>query len=69
MTAFEHLLGRYTKQAADERTLMAALIAWGTNMGLGRMGQTSDLDYHALASTSDNFIRLETLRVANDLGQ
>ena len=67
MTAFEHLLGRYTKQAADERTLIGALIAWGTNMGLGRMGQTSDLDYHALASTSDNFIRLETLRVANDL--
>ncbi|MEM6867800.1 MAG: Tn3 family transposase [Cyanobacteria bacterium J06629_19] len=67
MTAFEHLLGRYTKQDADERTLTAALIAWGTNMGLGRMGQTSDLDYHALATTSDNFIRLETLRVANDL--
>lgn len=66
-TAFEHLLGRYTKQDADEPTLMAALIAWGTNMGLGRMGQTSDLDYHALAATSDNFIRLETLRAANDL--
>ncbi len=67
MTAFEHLLGRYTKQDADEPTLMAALIAWGTNMGLGRMGQSSDLDYHTLAATSDNFIRLETLRAANDL--
>ena len=66
-TTFEHLLGRYTKQDADEPTLMAALIAWGTNMGLGRMGQTSDLDYHTLAATSDNFIRLETLRAANDL--
>ncbi|MEL6472407.1 MAG: Tn3 family transposase, partial [Cyanobacteria bacterium J06623_4] len=67
MTAFEHLLGRYTKQDADERTLIAALIAWGTNMGLGRMGQTSDVDYQALATTSDNFIRRETLRAANDL--
>ena len=67
MTAFEHLLGRYTKQDADERTLIAALIAWGTNMGLGRMGQTSDVSYQALSTTSDNFIRLETLRVANDL--
>jgi hypothetical protein len=66
-TAFEHLLGRYTKQDADETTLIAVLIAWGTNMGLGRMGQTSDLDYHTLAATSDNFIRLETLRAANDL--
>jgi TnpA family transposase len=67
LDAFEHLLGRYTKQDADERTLMASLIAWGTNMGLGRMGETSDMDYHALAATSDNFIRLETLREANDL--
>ncbi|MEL7495561.1 MAG: Tn3 family transposase [Cyanobacteria bacterium J06554_11] len=67
LPAFEHLLGRYTKHDADEQTLMAALIAWGTNMGLGRMGQTSDLDYHSLATTSDNFIRLETLRAANDL--
>ncbi|MEM9008534.1 MAG: Tn3 family transposase [Cyanobacteria bacterium P01_F01_bin.86] len=65
--AFEHLLGRYTKQDADKRTLIATLIAWGTNMGLGRMGETSDMGYHLLAATSDNFIRLETLREANDL--
>jgi TnpA family transposase len=66
MDAFEHLLGRYTKQDADERTIMAGLIAWGTNMGLGRMGETSDIGYHTLAATSDSFIRLETLRKAND---
>jgi TnpA family transposase len=30
------------------------------------MGQTSDIRYQALASTSDNFIRLETLQKAND---
>lgn len=65
--AFEHLLGRYTKQDADERTIMASLIAWGTNLGLGRMGQTSDISYYTLAAISDNFIRLETLRKANDL--
>lgn len=63
---FGHLLGRYTKQGTDERTLIATLIAWGTNMGLGRMGQTSDIGYHRLVATSDNFIRLETLREAND---
>ncbi len=65
--AFEHLLGRYTKQDADERTIIASLIAWGTNLGLGRMGQTSDISYYTLATISDNFIRLETLRKANDL--
>jgi TnpA family transposase len=41
-------------------------MAWGTNMGLGRMGEVSDIGYQALATTSDNFIRLATLRAAND---
>jgi TnpA family transposase len=63
---FEHLLGRYTKQGRDDRIIVACLIAWGTNMGLGRMGEISDIDYSLLAGTSDNFIRLETLKEAND---
>ena len=66
MFAFEHVLGRYTKQAADEDVLTACLLAWGTNMGLGRMAATSDIGYQALSRVSDNFIRLETLREAND---
>jgi Tn3 transposase DDE domain len=37
-----------------------------TNTGLGRMGEISDIDYSLLAATSDNFIRLETLKEAND---
>ncbi len=65
--AFEHILGRYAKQEVQEnRTLVACLIAWGTNMGLGRMGEISDIGYSSLASTSDNYIRLETLKEAND---
>ncbi len=35
-------------------------------MGLGKMGEISDIGYALLATTSDNFIRLETLREAND---
>jgi TnpA family transposase len=66
MDAFDHVLGRYTKQEADDHTITACLIAWGTNMGLGRMGDISDIGYQTLATTSDNFIRLETLRGAND---
>lgn len=65
--AFEHCLGRYVKQKSDDSVLIACLIAWGTNMGLGRMGETSDISYHALANASDNFLRPETLRKANDL--
>ena len=63
---FEHVLGRYAKQDADDHTLIACLIAWASNMGLGRMGENSDIGYHALSTTSDNFIRLETLKGAND---
>jgi TnpA family transposase len=35
-------------------------------MGIARMGQRSDIGYHALASASENFLRPETLREAND---
>lgn len=65
--ALGHILGRYTKHTADERVLIACLMAWGTNMGIGQMGETSDIDYHTLADASDNFLRPETLEVANAL--
>lgn len=65
--AFEHILGRYAKQNKENRVIVACLIvAWGTNMGLSRMGEISDIDYSLLAATSDNFIRLETLNEANN---
>jgi hypothetical protein len=66
MGVFEHTLGRYVKTKADERAISACVLAWGTNTGLGRMGQISDIGYNMLASTSNNFIRLETLRAVND---
>jgi TnpA family transposase len=66
MASFEHLLGRYSKQALDDRVISACLIAWGTNMGLGRMGEISDIGFDALRSTSENFLRPETLKAAND---
>ncbi len=65
--AFEHRLARYGKQKLDDSVSTACLIAWGTNMGLGRMGDTSDIGYHILSNASDNFFRPETLRKANDI--
>ena len=53
LDAFDHVVGRYVKQDADDRVLMACLIAWATNMGLGRMGAISDLSYQTLAATSE----------------
>jgi hypothetical protein len=44
--AFEHVLGRHAKQEADNHILTACLIAWATNMGLGRMGEISDISFH-----------------------
>jgi TnpA family transposase len=67
MKEFTHVLHRYAGRQADNRILIACILAWGTNMGLGRMGQTSDIDYQSLAATSNNFVRLETLQKANDV--
>jgi TnpA family transposase len=66
LAAFEHVVGRYVKHPVDAHALTACLIAWGTNMGVGKMGEISDLSYQTLATTSENFLRLETLRAAND---
>jgi TnpA family transposase len=65
--AFEHVLGRYKKKDRNNRVLAACITAWGTNMGLGRMGECSDIPYSALAAESDDFIRPENLKEANDI--
>ncbi len=66
MAAFTHGSGRYQKQPPDAHLIRACLVAWGTNMGLGRMGSISDIPYHTLALASENYLRLETLQAAND---
>ena len=67
MNSFEHLLGKYVKNSVDEQIINACLIAWGTNIGLGKMGGISDVSAQTLRTASGNFIRPETLRSANDL--
>ena len=67
MNEFTHVLHRYAGRQTDKHTLIACILAWGTNIGLGRMSQTSDIGYQALATTSNNFIRPETLQKANDV--
>ncbi len=65
MDAFEHVLGRYSHQARDDRVLRACLIAWGTNLGLYRMGESSDITTRTLVRASENYLRPETVRAAN----
>jgi len=50
---FDHVVYRAVKQPLDKSLLMAALIAWGTNTGLGRMSNISDVDFSTLTTTSE----------------
>jgi TnpA family transposase len=66
MSSFTHVLGRYVKGTADDERLLACLVALGTNHGLSKMAEMSDMKFHELNTTANNFIRLETLKSAND---
>jgi TnpA family transposase len=64
---FTHILGRHAKTNADNHAIVAGVVALATNTGLGIMGDISDVSYQTLYTTTKNFIRLETLRDANDM--
>lgn len=64
---FEHILRRFGRRSRDYASLVVTLVAWATNMGIGRMGARTDIPYSALAKMSTDYIRLETLRPANDV--
>lgn len=66
MESFEHVLGRYRKSAPSKPAIVASLMAYATNIGLGRMADISNLTYQELSTTAASFIRLETLKEAND---
>ena len=66
LDAFEHILGRYVKRDAEAHALVACLLAWGTNLGPGKMGDVSDIGHATLAAISENVLRPETLKEAND---
>jgi hypothetical protein len=66
LSAFAHVLERYVKQEGDPRLILACIVAMGTNMGLWKMAEVSDLNYSSLLTTARNFLRAETLHAAND---
>ncbi len=66
LDAFTHVLGRYVKQEADPRLVLACIVAMGTNMGLWKMADVSGLSHSSLLTTARNFLRAETLHAAND---
>jgi TnpA family transposase len=66
LDAFTHILQRYVKTPLDRHTVVACLIAYGTNIGLGKMGAISDMSYQTLSAAASNFLRPETVREGND---
>ena len=66
MGAFNHVLDRYVKQEPEPREILACIVAMGTNMGLWKMAEVSALDHQSLMGASRNYMRMETVRDAND---
>jgi TnpA family transposase len=67
MSTFTHIKPYDAKDILDPTAIMASIIANATNLGIYKMAQSSDLAYHRMYTQMKNFMRLETLRDANDV--
>jgi TnpA family transposase len=66
LSALTPLQPRYAKKIADEDSLMAVIMAQAMNHGNLSMAETSDIPYPVLEATHKQYLRLATLRAAND---
>ena len=57
---------RYAKKVADKDSLMAVILAQALNHGNLSMAETSDISYHILEATHQQYLRLSTLQASND---
>jgi TnpA family transposase len=67
LSALTPLQPRYAKKVADEDSLMAVIIAQALNHGNLSMAETSDIPYHVMDATYQQYLRLSTLQATNDL--
>lgn len=67
MSAFTHIKPHYSKSRLDELSLYACLLANGTNLGISKMSSLCDMNQQQLITTEKNFLRLSTIRAANDI--
>lgn len=63
---FKHVLDRGVKHAPDLREILACVVAFGTNMGLGKMAEVSGMSHASLITTARSYLRPETVHAAND---
>ena len=66
LLALTPLQPRYAKQVADTDSLMAVTIAQAMNYGNLVMSRTSDMPYHVLEATYQQYLRQASLQAAND---
>ncbi|MEB0134584.1 Tn3 family transposase [Actimicrobium sp. CCC2.4] len=66
LSALTPLQPRYAKKVADADSLMAVIIAQAMNHGNQVMARTSDIPYHVLETTYQQYLRQASLRAAND---
>ena len=66
LKAFTHIKPHYSKSKMDDISVFACLIASATGMGIYKMAQICDLSFQELSTSWKNYIRLSTLRAAND---
>ncbi len=57
---------RYAKKVADADSLMAVIMAQAMNHGNLVMAKTSDIPYHVLETTYQQYLRQASLQAAND---
>jgi TnpA family transposase len=57
---------RYAKKVAEADSLMAVIMAQAMNHGNHVMARTSDILYHVLEATSQQYLRQASLKAAND---
>ena len=60
------LIPRYSKQKPSIEQLIAVILAQAFGIGIYKMSQTSDISYRALETTYDQYMRISTLRNAQD---
>ncbi|CAE6858054.1 Tn3 family transposase ISPsy30 [Paraburkholderia nemoris] len=66
LSALTPLQPRYANKVADADSLMAVIIAQAMNHGNQVMARTSDIPYHVLETTYQQYLRQASLHAAND---
>lgn len=66
LDAFTHIKPHYAKAEKDNLLILAASLANATHHGTYKMSDMANMSYQSLKNTENNFIRLDTLKYAND---